>query len=223
MKSGYVKVRLDIGGMVIEKNITEIGLLNKYNIHFTDQDVYESLPPAFKLACQSRQFNVRRVLEGGNVIGFAVFTKAIKDLVKIQSWSIIPPDATTHEVDNPVWTENTITEDIVAMAVNKDNIVLSFNGEEIVATVAVHGPNYQGRLKLGARKTASSSMKQAIEECKGVTKQYTFLLYKSPLQLNDDMLKHGFKLVSKQVNKVKEYYQVCRNSVLPTRDNTICI
>jgi hypothetical protein len=63
LKSGYFQVRLGIGELVIEKNLSETTLPNQYLIQFSDDEVFTSLDPLFQAACFARQMSVRKVLD----------------------------------------------------------------------------------------------------------------------------------------------------------------
>ena len=201
VKSGYIKVRLGIGEVVIEKNLTEATLPDQYHINFGDEVVFKSLNPLFQEACHSRQMLVRMVLDDGKkeILGFAVISKSVHGLVQVQAWKCVPPQASMEDVEKAVWVENNIKEDKGAKKLNTNYVVLSYKKEEIEATITENGPNYRCCFTSKARKAATPGMTQAIKDCKGIKNKYTLYLYKNSFQLKQDMLDCGFKLVSTEI------------------------
>jgi hypothetical protein len=199
LKSGYFQVRLGIGELVIEKNMSETTSLNHYLIRFTDEDIFESLDPFFQEACHSRQMLVRRVLDDGKkeVLGFPVISKSVQGLVQVRAWTFIPPEASMEDVEKAVWVENKIKEDTDARKLNTNYVILSYKKEEIEATVDVY--TYLCCFSLKARKAATPGMTQAIKDCKGINENYRFQIFKKSFQLKQDMLVYGFKLVSTEI------------------------
>jgi hypothetical protein len=198
VKSGYVKVLLGIGNWEIEKNITKTTVRNTYLIIFDDEVVFKSLNPSFQDACRTRQMLVRKVLDDGKkeVLGFAVISRSVQGLVQVQAWTFIPPQASKKDVENAVWVENKIKEDKGARKFNTNYVILRYEKEEIEATVNVS--SYQCLFTSKARKAATPGMTQAIENCKSIN-NYRFQINKNPFKLKQDMLVHGFKLVSTKI------------------------
>jgi hypothetical protein len=198
---GYFKVQLRIGDLVIDMNLGKRPISRQYRLMITDQDVFKTLPREFQAACLNKEILVRMVQNGKEVVGFAVITESVQGLVEVQAWTYIPPKASKKDVENPVWEKNTITQDKDARKRNTNFVVLSYEDEEIEATVGEMGSNYQCCFTKKARGEATSVMKKAIEKCKvnGINDKYKFLLYRTPLKLNEGMLNYGFKLLSTEI------------------------
>jgi hypothetical protein len=194
---GYFKVQLRIGDLVIDMNLGKRSISRQYRIQFQDNDVFNTLHEEFQAACLSKQILLRMVKNGKTVVGFAVITESVQGLVQVQAWTFIPPEASEKAVENPVWEKNTITEDKDARKRNTDFVVLSYEEEQIEATVDVS--TYQCIFTSIARKAATAGMTQAIKVCKGINDKYRFLINRKTFQLKQDMLDYGFKLVSTEI------------------------
>jgi hypothetical protein len=173
---GYFKIKVEVTCKELE-TVEVKATLNKskqgYYLASISADDFKKLPDPFKVACPSKQFNVRQAVTNQ---GFEIAGNTLTDFLKVIAWTSVPPSF-NKEKDKLFWTKMKSSKEKGGKKYSTETLTLHYKSQTITATYRQNSKNsYVVTIPLKSRssvkkKTANTELVEAINALEKVTNE----------------------------------------------------